>query len=313
MPDTAARCTYLWLLLLLALAAPGSAGEQGKVSVVFAGDVMLDGGPGHAIANGKDPFADLAKIFASADAAVCNLECVIAEGGKRVQKPYNFQGHPECIPILKRHFSAVCVANNHSGDYGREALREQCDLLDKAGLPYFGGGRDRKEAHRPLILTANGRRIALLGYNRFPPRAFKAAEDRPGVAWLKESKVVEDIRAARKQQRADIVIPCLHWGREMEIAPTDERKQLARHLIDAGADAVIGGHPHVTQTVDMYRGKPIVYSLGNCVFDYFPVDPPVWTGWVVRLTFRASGGVELETFAVELDPAGIPHVVPRKE
>ena len=84
---------------------------------------------------------------------------------------------------------------------------------------------------------------------------------------------------------------------------------LARKLIDAGADAVMGRHPHVTQTIDIYHGKPIVYSLGNFVFDYFPRDPAIWTGWLVQLTF-ARLGVDLKTFSVQLDAAGIPHLIP---
>jgi poly-gamma-glutamate capsule biosynthesis protein CapA/YwtB (metallophosphatase superfamily) len=323
MPRTTSRSTVrmilrrqllLWCIPLAAIVTlPAGAREPSKVSIIFAGDVMLDGGPGHAIANGKDVFADVAKVLASADIAVCNLECVVAKGGRQVAKPYTFKAPPACIPVLKQHFSAVCVANNHSGDFGHEALLEQFDLLDKAKLPYFGGGRDSREAHRPLIIEENAHRIALLGYNRFPPRSFRATDKRPGVAWLKEADVVKGIRAARKEHRADIVIPFLHWGRESEAAPTDEQKQLARRLIDAGADAVIGGHAHVTQTIDIYHGKPIVYSLGNLVFDYFPLDPPVWTGWVVRLEFDAKGGVALETFAVKLDPAGIPHLLPAED
>jgi poly-gamma-glutamate synthesis protein (capsule biosynthesis protein) len=81
---------------------------------------------------------------------------------------------------------------------------------------------------------------------------------------------------------------------------------LARKMIDAGAAAVIGGHPHVTQTVDVHAGAPIVYSLGNFAFDYYPVDPPEWTGWVATLTFRAGKPVDLRTRAVVLDAAGLP-------
>ncbi len=82
-------------------------------------------------------------------------------------------------------------------------------------------------------------------------------------------------------------------------------------MIDAGADAVIGAHPHVTQTVDVYKGRPIIYSLGNLVFDYYPADPLLWTGWVVRLSFSKSGFSDLETFVVEIDRTGIPHLTPK--
>jgi len=183
--------------------------------------------------------------------------------------------------------------------------------LEKASLPYFGGGRNKKEAHRPLILQRNGRRIALLGYNEFPPRAFEAGENRAGTAWLVQAEAIADIKSARAVDHADFVIPMLHWGEELEPSPNDAQKSLARRLIDAGADAVIGAHPHVSQTVDIYKGRPIIYSLGNFVFDYDPGDPLVWTGWVVRLTLSKSAAPELETFVVELDPSGIPHLTPK--
>ena len=91
--------------------------------------------------------------------------------------------------------------------------------------------------------------------------------------------------------------------------PLESHRQLARKMIDAGASAIIGSHPHVTQTIDYYRGSPIVYSLGNFVFDYYPVDPPLWTGWTVRLEMHPDGRIDLETTAVEMDPAGIPYPV----
>ena len=287
--------------------------EQGVVTMVFAGDVMLDGDPGHAIVYGADPFAEFDSILRRADISVCNLECVLAGGGEQVLKPYTFRGPKESVPLLKQHFSAVCLANNHTGDFGRDAFARQLTMFDTAGLRYFGGGRDRHDARRPLILERNGMRVALLGYDGFPPRSFAAGDNRPGVAWLAESDVVADIRAARERHGADIVVPFLHWGREGSPEPKQSQRELARRLIDAGASAVIGAHPHVTQTVDVYKGRPIVYSLGNFVFDYYPVDPPVWTGWIVRVTFHRSGQPDLETFVLQIDKAGMPHLVSRTE
>jgi poly-gamma-glutamate synthesis protein (capsule biosynthesis protein) len=231
--------------------------------------------------------------------------------GTHVLKPYTFKARPECLAVLGRYFSAVGVANNHSGDYGPDGLLDELTLLDRARLPYFGGGRDRKEAYQPLILNRNGRRVALLAYDGFPPKSFEAGEHRPGTAWLSPESALAGIKAARTEYHADLVIVLLHWGHELRPTPDDSQKALARRLIDAGADAVVGAHPHVTQTVDFYRGRPIIYSLGNLVFDYFPGDPLVWSGWVVRLTFPKSGPPELETFVVELDRAGIPHLAGR--
>jgi poly-gamma-glutamate synthesis protein (capsule biosynthesis protein) len=284
--------------------------KSGTVRIIVAGDVMLDGGPGHTISKGLDPFSDVAALLADADLAVCNLECAVTNCSARIEKTYNFQAKPPVIPMLKKYFSAVCLANNHAIDYTHKGFLEELSLLEKAGLPYFGGGHDVKEARRPLILERNGLRVALLGYNNYPPEEYEAKADAPGIAWLKEPDLLADIKAAREVQHADVVLPLLHWGNEMEPAPDASQKALARKLLDGGADAVVGSHPHVTQTVDLYKGRPIVYSLGNFVFDYYPEDPPVWTGWIVRLTFSKTAPVELETFAVELDAAGIPHLVP---
>ena len=91
--------------------------------------------------------------------------------------------------------------------------------------------------------------------------------------------------------------------------PLPTQREQAKQWIDRGASAVIGSHPHVVQTIDSYRGAPIVYSLGNFVFDYSPVDPPTWLGWAIRLDIPSSGPIEWQTLAVELDPQGLPHPV----
>ena len=158
---------------------------------------MLDGGPGHAITNGRDPFAEFASLLRGADVAVCNLECVLARGGRQVLKPYTFRGPTQAVPLLKQYFTAVSVANNHTGDFGPEAVAGQLTMFDEAHLPCFGGGRDSREARRPLILERKGLRIAPLGRNGFPPKSFAAGEKRPGVAWINDDDVVADVRAAR--------------------------------------------------------------------------------------------------------------------
>lgn len=308
------RACCLWLTAILSASALAETGlcEDGVVRIVFAGDVMLDCGPGHVIAQGGDPFAKVGRVLREADLAVANLECVIATQGEVLAKDYTFLAKPSCIPLLKRYFSALSVANNHSGDFGKDGLVSQLELLEHAKLPYFGGGRNVEEARRPLILTRNGRRVALVAYNGFPPRSFAAGRSTPGVAWMTETDMLADIQAARTAQRADLVLVYLHWGWEDTPAPTKKQQVLARKLIDAGADAVMGSHPHVTQTIDLYRGRPIVYSLGNFVFDYYPNDPKVWIGWIVQLTFGKPTGVEWKTFSVELDPAGVPHLIPKR-
>jgi len=101
----------------------------------------------------------------------------------------------------------------------------------------------------------------------------------------------------------------MHWGWELNPRPTERQRQLARTMIDAGADAVVGGHPHVTQGVEIFRGKPIVYSLGNFLFDGFD-QPEGRLGWVLRLTVDRGGVVAWDTVAAQMDEEGVPHLQP---
>ncbi|MGB7810691.1 MAG: CapA family protein [Polyangia bacterium] len=292
------------------LAGRPAQAEEGTVRIVFVGDIMLDGGPGHVITSGGDPFAGVASVLQNADITVGNLECAIVKKGHAVDKPYTFRGPESALPLLKKHLSAVSLANNHSGDWGKTGFSTDLELLREAKLPWFGAGANARAAHEPLVLVANGRRVAFLGYNDFPPRSFEAGTSTPGTAWLIEKDAIRDIKRARKE--ADIVLLFLHWGEESDEKPAKEQQELARKLIDAGADAIIGGHAHVTQTVEWYKDRPIVYSLGNFVFDYFPDDPPVWKGWLAKLTFGKDERPALDITTVELDPAGIPHLAPER-
>ena len=280
-----------------------------SVKLIFVGDIMLDDGPGQAIAAGRDPLAPFAALLAAADYRIGNLECPIATVGQPMDsKIYNFRAHPRVLAVLKGRFDALAVSNNHSGDYGQAAFLETLDHLKQTGIASFGGGRNQTEAHAPLWIEKHGLRIAVLGYNEFKPRSFAAGPHWPGIAWSEDSHVLADIRAARAAG-ADLVIPFMHWGWENEPAPDARQSQLARLMIDAGADAVVGGHPHVTQGSEIYRGKPIIYSLGNFVFDGFDT-PAGKLGWLLRLGVDRSGVLSWDTHAALMDEAGIPHPAP---
>ncbi|RZL03718.1 MAG: CapA family protein [Rubrivivax sp.] len=295
----------MWLVAsALCCAAPVLA--EPKVSIVFMGDVMVADQPGQRIRQGHDPFAPFARILDSADVRVANLECVVARAGKPVDKPYTFRAHPRVLPLLKRHVDAVSVANNHSGDFGRQAFAEMLDRLRQAGLPFFGGGRNLSEAHEPLLIERHGLRIALLGYDEFFPRSFEAGDQHPGVAWSEDEQVVRDIQRAREVHRADIVIPFMHWGEEHQPRANDRQRELARRMVEAGADAVVGTHPHVVQDIEWHRGRPIVYSLGNFIFDGFD-DADNNTGWVLRLDLDRHGVHGMSIQVARIDRHGTPH------
>jgi formylglycine-generating enzyme required for sulfatase activity len=279
------------------------------IRLLFVGDIMLDNGPGHAIASGTDPFEHCSQFLLDADVTIGNLECVLGRGGQQVNKPYIFRGAQGSENYLKKYFHALSVANNHTLDFGPDGLLECLDVLKKADVGYFGGGDDIDSARSGLMLEVRGKRIVLLGYNDFQKKNYQATESRAGNAPFRPKWAIEDIEYAKKTLNADIVIPYIHWGSEMVPMPGEREQLVSKRLIDAGATAVIGAHPHVVQTVDSYRGRPIVYSLGNFVFDYYPVDPPIWYGWAVRLSVPPEGPIEWETIAVELDPRGLPHPI----
>lgn len=280
--------------------------DEPSLRVVFVGDIMLDNGPGHWVGLEKDPFERCAELLRGADLRVGNLECVLGDEGERRSKPYVFRAASGSELFLKRHFDALSLANNHSLDYGPEGLVGCMEILQKVGLPYFGGGRNLKESRRPLILERKGKRISLLGFNEFYADAYAAQKKRAGNTPLNPDWVIADIKKSREEFHCDIVIPFFHWGEELEAQPRPDQRELARRCIEAGATAVIGAHPHIPQTIDYHRGKPIVYSLGNFVFDYYAGDPAVWLGWVATLDISNSGDVDLRIDAVEMDSAGIP-------
>jgi poly-gamma-glutamate capsule biosynthesis protein CapA/YwtB (metallophosphatase superfamily) len=277
------------------------------VRIVFVGDILLDEGAAWTMARSDDPFKNVSAILKDADLAVGNLESPIANNGRAIEKPFTFRAHPSAAGLIADYFGAVSLANNHSGDFGPFALQETMKNLRAAKVPFFGAGHNLSEAHEPFILTRRGVRIGLLGYNEFLPRAFEATADRPGVAWSEDEQVIRDIKRTRALG-ADIVIPFLHWGWENEDKPCARQVELARKMIDAGADAVVGTHPHVTQTFDTYKGKPVVYSLGNFVFSLIDYEANS-KGWMLRLDINAEGIVKWDIITVKIDDSGTPQIV----
>ncbi|PUE30408.1 poly-gamma-glutamate biosynthesis protein [Limnohabitans sp. JirII-29] len=292
----------VWSGAVMAQTTPPSA----SVSLVVVGDIMFEGGPDRAMRARRDPFLDFAGLFKSADVRVGNLECVVSTvGTAEPDKPNTFRVHPQRLKYIARHFDAVGLANNHSGDFGPKAFADMLGALKRHGIGYYGGGMNLQEAHTPLIIERKGVRIALLGYDEFQPRSFEADHDRPGVAWSEDEQVVRDIRLARTQWHADVVIPIMHWGWEEPVANARQRK-LARLMVDAGADLVIGGHPHQVQDTEQYKGKPIFYSLGNFVFDGFP-DAVNNIGWAIRFELDKQGVRSWQVHTAKIDHQGLPH------
>ncbi len=221
-------------------------------------------------------FLKVRPLAEKADLFIVNLECPFTLEGEKIPKNFNFRARPEFVASLQAgSVDVVSLANNHLMDYGAGGLTDTQGTLDAAKIVHFGAGATLKASRAPAIVTVKGVRLAFLGYfflgdRNIEPKEVIATESTPGVAGhhtdleLMKTWVVEDIKAART--KADLVIPFFHWGREGKTSPEPYQLELAHVAIDAGAAAVIGSHPHVLQGIELYNGRPIIYSLGNFVF-----------------------------------------------
>jgi poly-gamma-glutamate synthesis protein (capsule biosynthesis protein) len=251
------------LLLLAALSAPAE-----EVVINAVGDIMLAGRWAATIREtGYDaPFSATAAELAKGDINLGNLESPIAIGGSEfIAKRYRFRAEPGLAPALARAgFNLVTLANNHSMDFGGQALTETMHNLEAAGIDWIGAGENLAEARKMALCSVKGVKIAFLGYSLTRPFEFFAGGHRPGTTPGWESIFVKDIVRARKE--ADYVIVSFHWGKEGDETVQPYQRATAHKAIDAGADAVIGHHPHCLQGVERYKNGIIFYSLGNFAF-----------------------------------------------
>lgn len=241
-------------------------------TLLFVGDIMLDRGVEAQIKTHQDwrwPFLNIADTLQEADIVFGNLESIISDKGKRVGSIYSFRADPLAMEGLTyAGFDVLSIANNHSLDYGREALEDTLSRLGDAEIAYTGTGFSKSEAHSPAVLYINETEIGFLAYAGLGPSNWAAGENYSGIAWIDEntlSVLVEDI--LRAKSKTDIIIVSLHAGEEYTKDPSEFQRVFAKTAIDAGADLVIGHHPHVVQSIEQYKGKTIAYSLGNFIFD----------------------------------------------
>jgi hypothetical protein len=250
-PDLSA---YPWLYLRNGepLAARGE-----LVELIAVGDVML----GRGVADESQPFAAVAPWLRSADLTLGNLECVIAQGGSPRPGPYRLRAHLSVTAALRdAGFDVLGLANNHALDFGPEGQVETVAWLREAGMATVGAGPDSEAAARPLIREVDGVRLALLAFN-----AVLDPEDGPEHAGWDRTRATAAIAVVRP--RADAVVVSVHWGYEYDLRPDPAQRDAAQALLDAGADLVIGHHPHVVQDTQVSGSQFVAYSLGNFVFD----------------------------------------------
>ena len=244
------------------------------MTILFSGDVLLSDHilNAYSRAGGISGVLDQGYLSAiqSADYFAVNEEFPFSSRGTQApDKQYTFRLAPEKVSLFKEMgIDAVTLANNHALDYGTDALLDTCEILDQAGILHTGAGKDLDTAKQPVLFEKNGQRVALIGATRVIPKAdWAATKGHPGMLSSYEVSV-EPLLAqiAECHASGDKVVVLIHWGIERDEMPQEYQRALARRYIDAGADLVIGSHPHVLQGIEYYKGKPIFYSLGNFVF-----------------------------------------------
>jgi poly-gamma-glutamate capsule biosynthesis protein CapA/YwtB (metallophosphatase superfamily) len=289
---------------------PSAAPSTAAVRVVSGGDVMTDRTvKAYASQHGPDAvLAGIAPQMEAGDAAWVNLEGSLATiGSPLIAKDYTFEGPPAMAKALAAAgIDVVTVANNHAVDYGPAALMAGIRTLDKAGVQVAGGGKDFDAAHTPAVVTTgSGATIGFLGYDDVIWPGFAATSTQPGIAQAVTdmSQVKKDVRALAR--RVDYVVVGFHWGIEYQHYPIAQQTSEAHAVVDAGADLVIGHHPHVLQGFETYKGVLIAYSLGDLVFDHYSVE----TGQTVLVDAVVTPtGVKATLIPAYVSSNGIPEV-----
>jgi poly-gamma-glutamate synthesis protein (capsule biosynthesis protein) len=264
------------------------------------------GQPGGAGARLR-PMAD---HLQSADLTVGNLESTLSDDGPPQQGSDSFHARPSVLDALAgAGVDALSLANNHTGDYGESALRETVSAFRGRRIEPFGAGRDLPGATRAAVLVRNGLRFGFLGFNaigetpRATPRGPGALSVRmpPRTGPLNRADLAHVVGAVRRlAARVDVVVVLPHWGTQYTHAAEPVQSLVGRRLVDAGADLVVGGHPHWVQGLERYDGAMIAHSLGNFVFD---MDFMEQTMEGVTLTARFRGdrlrGFELTPYRLD--------------
>jgi poly-gamma-glutamate synthesis protein (capsule biosynthesis protein) len=270
------------------------AGEAGKpVEVVIAGDLCL--AENGFVLDYYDTVNNLSecispqllKMSNAADVFYLNHEYCISDRGEPLEnKLYTFRAKPERMKLLEEMGTdLVSLANNHIYDYGRDAMLDTLELLDEAELPYVGGGRNSKEAELPIYFVVNGIKVGFVAATNAEIVYYTPAAEANSPGVLEAYDTTEYNKVIRKAAgQCDYLIAYIHWGEEDTNAYSQYQHDMGKEFLEAGADIVVGGHPHVLQGMEYIEGKPVIYSMGDFWFN----DETKYTG-LLKLDISAEG------------------------
>lgn len=282
-----------------------------KIKINVFGDLCLFGVDPNNFKFGNDVKALMHEVI-----NVGNLECPITDATtQKGFKSVHFKVSKESLKLLED-FQVLSLANNHIADYLEQGIQDTIINLNEKGFQYFGIGEATDEALAPLILKCDEYRIAFFGASRWA----NIDKDHPtGTAPENISKIKKQIRALKAL--GCIVIPYFHWGYEYVRIPAPRDRKIAKACIDAGADIVIGSHPHIYQGYEIYKGKPIYYSLGNAIFlserfnnGMAPIkdDPRLFNAFFLQITLQ-DNQVQVQPIGYQLSDTGLRLLTPEEQ
>jgi len=256
--------------------------SKGRKKYLFAGDVMLGRMVNEVLQREPPeyPWGDTLTVFREVAWRFCNLECVLADScdpASLPSKAFHFRSDAKNVAVLQAAgIDAVSLANNHTLDFGQEALAATLDALDRAGISHSGAGKDIGAASSAAVCQVEGLKVAVISFTDNEPD-WEAGLAQHGIFYLpisaddpRTERLLQIIRTTKAE--ADLVFLSAHWGPNWGHSPPKSHIPFGRLLINAGADLVIGHSPHIFQGIEFYRERPIIYSAGDFIDDY-AVDP----------------------------------------
>jgi len=280
-----------------------------RVVVEAVGDITFGEqvGPALSAHGAAYPWRHVAPVLRDADITVGNLETAVSTRGVAAAKEYTFRGPPGALPPVRdvAGFDVLTLANNHTVDFGRDALLDTVRAVRAAGIAPIGAGATAARARRPAIVEEGGLKVAFLGYSDVNPAGFNATADTPGTAAADVSAITADVHAALR--RADVAVCFFHWGVELHAEPNGRQQVFAGACLNAGARLVLGAHPHVLGGLSRPTPRSLVaWTLGNFVF---PSSGPTARTAILRADLDASGVRGYRLLPVTIDgfrprPAG---------
>ena len=282
------------------------------ITLGFVGDIMTTRGVEAKVK--KYLGGDYSKLFDNTaflkepDIMFANLEGDVGTTGKDRQNLYSFQMDGATIPAMKdAGIDVVSFSNNHVLDFGRIAFKETLDRLHKAGIATCGAGLTKTEAEMPAILAKDGFNVGFLCFSDVGPYDGAATDTQSGILLTTDPAFDSIITNASK--KVDALIVSFHWGVEYKTIHNARQEEIAKRAIDAGATMVEGEHPHVVEDISSYNGVPILYSLGNFIFDQ-AFSKETMQGAYITATLHGKTVSNVTPHTIVLDKNFVPSLQP---